>query len=107
MKAKKRYLRKENKKRLLKYGVVATSALVLSILLFTILSPKSSPYYPNPDAFYFKAAIVDQLSLTASNQTFVQTAATILQDGGFTVAIMQAKKSQSTSSGTFRRTDTA
>ena len=32
-----------------------------------------------------KAAIVDQLSLTAPNQTFIQTAATILKHAGYTV----------------------
>lgn len=33
----------------------------------------------------FKAAIVDNLSLTVSNQTFIETATTILKDAGFTI----------------------
>jgi hypothetical protein len=87
----KRYPIKKNRKRMLKYGVVALAVLVLSVVILTLLFPSSStPYYPNPNTFYFKAAIVDEESLTDSNPAFVQNATTTLQKGGFTVDYIKA-----------------
>jgi len=86
MKTKQEYASKREKhKKILKYGAVMLIIVILSILIFTLLFPPSSPYHPDPNTFYFNAVIVDQLSLTYPNQTFVQTATAILQDGGFTV----------------------
>jgi hypothetical protein len=92
MKAKKRYpisghsraIRK-NRRRMLKYAAVALAVLVISILVFTLFFPSSLPYHPNPNTFYFKAAVVDEESLTDPNPAFVQNVTTTLQDGGFTV----------------------
>jgi len=93
MKTKQVYASKRKKhKRLLKYGAVTLAIIISSILIFTLLFPPSRPYYPNPNTFYFNAAIVDHLSLTAPNQTFAQTAATILQNGGFTVDYYSGEK---------------
>jgi hypothetical protein len=70
---------------MLKYGAVALAVLVISILVFMLLFSSSSPYHPNPNTFYSKAAIVDEESLTDPNPAFVQNATTTLQDGGFSV----------------------
>jgi hypothetical protein len=72
-------------KRILKYGIVTAIILISSILIFILLFPFSSPYHPNPNTFYFNAAIVDHLSLSSPNQTFAETATTILKNGGFAV----------------------
>ncbi len=86
MKAKKRYPLRKNRKRILKYGVVAIAILILSVATFTLLFPSSSsPYHPDPNTFYFKAVIVDGESLTYANPYFVQNATTTLQNGGFAV----------------------
>lgn len=65
-------------------------ALVLTVLVsiifvsgFITYSILSRP--PTSEAGSFKAAIVDQLSLTFPNHTFVQTATNILKRTGFTV----------------------
>jgi len=77
---------------MLKYGVLVITVLISSILILVLLFPPSRPYSPNPNTFYFKAAIVDHLSLSAPNQTFAQTATTILQNGGFTVDYYSGEK---------------
>ena len=92
----KRYSIRKKHKRILIYGIVAAIILISLILsartIFMLLFPTSSPYYANPSTFYFNAAIVDQLSLTAPNQTFAQTATTVLQNGGFTVDYYSGEK---------------
>jgi hypothetical protein len=90
MKAKKKYpIRRDGRR--MKYGVVALTVLVLSILIVHApLSSPSPPYHPNPNTFYFKAAIVDQESLTYPNPSFVQNATTTLENGGFTVDYIKA-----------------
>jgi hypothetical protein len=92
MKVKKKYPTRKNRKRVLKYGATALSALVLSILVANLLFPSPSSYHPDTDKFYFRAAVVDQLSLTAPNQTFVQEATATLQSGGFTVDYFSGEK---------------
>jgi hypothetical protein len=86
MKARKRYPIRNNRKRMLKYGLVASVVLLMSVLAFTLLFPQPpTPYHPDPNTFYFKAAIVDEESLTYPNPAFVQNATTTLQNAGFSV----------------------
>jgi hypothetical protein len=59
-------------------GVAAAVIAVASIAGFLMLRPGEPPGPP-------KAAIVDQLSLTAPNPAFAQKARTILKEGGYEV----------------------
>jgi len=60
-------------------------------LLLILTSYSASPHLPEvtyvyvPPIFQFKAAIVDELSLTCPNQTFVETATNFLEQAGFSV----------------------
>jgi hypothetical protein len=74
-------------------AIIRASAAVAAYFGYTILNPSTSlssiepalqfkPENPNPK---LKAAIVDQLSLTAPNETFTQTAAAILTQANYTV----------------------
>jgi hypothetical protein len=86
VKAKKRYPVRKNGKKILKYTAIAICILILSVSTLRLLFPPSSPpYHPNPDTFYFRAAIVDEESLTCPDPSFVQNATTTLQNGGFLV----------------------
>ena len=58
--------------------IIIVSILFVYYLLFMRPSPSSQP-------FQFKAAIVDHLSLTAPNPTFIQKATNILKEAGYTV----------------------
>jgi len=70
---------------MLKYGIAVAIVVISSILIFYFLFPPSSPFQPDPNTFYFNAAIVDQLSLTCPNPTFKENATAILTQAGFTV----------------------
>lgn len=65
------------------YGIIF-AIIILSIIF--IYSSQHSPLNPTINqTFQFKAAIVDQLSLTAPNQTFIETATNTLKQAGYTV----------------------
>jgi len=87
MNAKKRYPVRKNHSRI-KYAA-AVAVLVLFILIVMLLSPASKPQLSNSNTnsntFYFKAAMVDEESLTYPNPAFVQNATTTLHNAGFTV----------------------
>jgi hypothetical protein len=86
MKAVKRYPVRKNRRRMLKFGVVAFVVLLVSVPVLNVLFPQPAPpYHPNPNTFYFKAAIVDEESLTYADPAFVQNATTTLQNAGFAV----------------------
>lgn len=86
MKAKEKRASRKSSKRMYKYVVVAFAVLVVSVLVFMLVFPQpAQPYHPDPNTFYFKAAIVDEESLTYPNPDFVQNVTTTLQNGGFTV----------------------
>jgi hypothetical protein len=53
-----------------------------SFLIYSYLNPSSSN---QPPALELKAAIIDHLSLTVPNQTFIQTATNILETANYTV----------------------
>ena len=90
------------KKRLSYIATVTTVAVLVAIiaisgfLISSFLSP-SPQQNINPDqtsnqASPAKAAIVDQLGLTAPNQTFVQTATNTLKHAGYTVDYYSAEE---------------
>jgi hypothetical protein len=60
--------------------------LVTSYFAYTYLQPASQ------EPFRLKAALVDHLSLTYPNQTFVDAATTILQQAGYTVDYYSGSK---------------
>jgi len=67
-----------------------SKSLAVGLFLFIIVCTSALSFLNTsdnnvPQTLEFKAAIIDQLSLTQSNQTFVQTALSILDRAGFTV----------------------
>jgi hypothetical protein len=64
---------------------VAILALLIVFSIFVIYSYLNSQSSNQPPASELKAAIVDQLSLTVPNQTFIETATKILETGNYTV----------------------
>jgi len=81
-------------------AIILASAALSAYFGYTILNPSTplnsieptlqfKPENPNPK---LKAAIVDQLSLTAPNETFTQTAAAILTQAGYTVDYYPGEK---------------
>lgn len=67
-------------------GVAALISVILfSILLINSILNKPSTSQPVDSDSQLRAAIVDHLSLTYPNQTFIQTATTILEQGGYAV----------------------
>jgi hypothetical protein len=91
MKAKKKRTRPKGKfKALKKLNNAAILALVLLIIIFsayftyTILNQPPNQTM-NQASSQLKAAIVDQLSLTYPNQTFIQTATNMLRQANYTV----------------------
>lgn len=79
MKRRKNY----KKRRKLKYGVIAVAVIFLCILTYSLVH---SPSQTNINqGFHYKAAIVDHLSLSEPNQTFIQTSTNILKTAEFTV----------------------
>jgi hypothetical protein len=73
--------RKKSPPGLLFFVIIVVSILFVYYLLF--MRPPSNGMSSQP--FQFKAAIVDHLSLTAPNQSFIQTATNILKNAGYTV----------------------
>ena len=76
------------KKSKLAYSVIAAALLSLCIIIYFYSHPINqvqNSQTPIPQPSLPKAAIVDQLSTSQSNSTFVQTATTVLNDTGFIV----------------------
>jgi len=77
------------KKRLQYVAAIVTVAILVTIiafssfLIYSYLNP--SPKQNTNSTTQLKAAIVDHLSLTAPNQTFIQTATNILETANYTV----------------------
>jgi hypothetical protein len=79
---------------------IATTIFLVFILLIVVFSsyftynflnqPQSQAV--NPASSQLKAAIVDHLSLTFPNQTFIQTAITILKQAGYSVDYYPGEK---------------
>ncbi len=85
MKHKKKYgrMKKRRSRKTLVWGLVCFFFILLichALYSFSHLSNVSAP-----QASHLKAAIVDQLSLSQPNQTFIQTSINILETAGFTV----------------------
>jgi len=85
---------REEKKRERLIGTIITVFILVAIiivpgyLIYSYLNSQQSNQPPNDDplpTFQLKAAIVDQLSLTQPNQSFVQIATNILTDAGYAV----------------------
>lgn len=76
-----------DKKRRKRIGAVASliGIIFFSILLINSILNKPSISQPVVSDSMPKAAIVDQLSLTYPNQTFIQTATAILEQAGYAV----------------------
>jgi len=80
---------KAYKKRLQHISTSITVAILIAIiatsgfLIYSHLNPSSNQ--TTSSTFQLKAAIVDHLSLTQPNQTFIQTATSTLEKAGFTV----------------------
>lgn len=74
-------------------AIILASAALSAHFGYTILNPSTSPnsiepalqFKPEDPNTKLKAAIVDQLSLTFPNQTFVETATNTLEQAGYTV----------------------
>ena len=64
-------------------AVLITIVAVSSFFIYSRLNP--TPNQTSNEPYPPKAAIVDHLSLTAPNQTFIQTATTILEQAGYAV----------------------
>lgn len=64
-------------------AILVAIIAISSFLIYSHLNP--SPNQTSNPAFQLKAAIVDHLSLSAPNQTFIKTATNILKEAGFTV----------------------
>jgi hypothetical protein len=80
--------RKKSPPGLLFFVIIVVSILFVYYLLF-MRSPSNGT---SSQPFQFKAAIVDHLSLTTPNQTFVQTATNILEKAGYTVEYYPGEK---------------
>ncbi|MGD8506990.1 MAG: hypothetical protein PVF15_10060 [Candidatus Bathyarchaeota archaeon] len=88
---------REEKKREQRIGLAIIIAILITIITVSSLfihSMLSSSQQAQGTGSTFKprAAIVDHLSLTASNQTFIQTAVTTLGNTGFSVDYYQGEK---------------
>ena len=81
-------------------AIILASAALSAYFGYTILNPSTplnsieptlqfKPENPNPN---LKAAIVDQLSLTLPNQTFMETTANILNQAGYSVDYYAGEK---------------
>jgi hypothetical protein len=83
----------EERKRQQRIGLAVTVAIliiIVSVSGFLINSMLNQPS-TNP-TFQLKAAIVDQLSLTAPNQAFIQKATNTLKQAGYTVDYYPGEK---------------
>ena len=81
MKSKKRHVGTKTKKRNTVVAIFLGFVIVVSVYHF--LWGQSQTVSSGP--FQFKAVIVDQLSLTAPDQAFIETATSILKQAGFAV----------------------
>lgn len=80
--------RSRKKRSKLLYGVIAATFIFLCLVIYSYSHPTNHvqhPQTPIPQPSLPKAAIVDHLSISQPNQTFVQTATTILNKTGFIV----------------------
>jgi len=75
--------RRKRKSRKTIYGILAVAVVFFCILTYSFLHPKSQININRGSSY--KAAIVDHLSLSAPNQTFIQTATNTLEKAGYTV----------------------
>lgn len=73
--------RKHVLRKRLTYGVIVIAFIATLFLAYSILQSSNQ----NPDQTQLKAAIIDHLSISQPNQTFVQTSMSILRKSGFTV----------------------
>ena len=79
---------------------IATAIFLVFILLIVIFSSYFTYNFlnqpqnqtTNPASSQLKAAIVDQLSLTFPNQTFIETATNTLKQAGYTVDYYPGEK---------------
>jgi hypothetical protein len=98
---------REEKKRERRISMAATVAILIAIIsvsgffLYSMLFSSSEEdvlpkptlqFTPTNSSSEFKAAIVDHLSLTAPNEAFVQTVATILTKANYTVDYFSGEK---------------
>jgi hypothetical protein len=87
---------REYKKRLEHIATIVIVAILVVIiaifgfLIYSYLNPSSNQTTSSPSQP--KAAIVDHLSLTAPNQTFIQTATNTLKTAGYTVDYYKGEK---------------
>jgi len=79
-------IRKETKRKQ-RISLAVSVAILITIILVSGFFINSLLNHPSTvsSSSEHKAAIVDHLSLTAPNQTFIQTATTILKEAGYTV----------------------
>jgi len=78
-------------------GTIVAVALLIGLMLisvFVVNSLLGQPFNDQPSSLTsaLKAAIVDQLSLTFPNETFVETATNILEQSGYTVDYYAGEK---------------
>jgi len=66
-------------------------AVISVYFTYTFLNQPQNPS-PNPTSSQLKAAIVDHLSLTFPNQTFIKTATTALKQAGYSVDYFAGEK---------------
>ncbi len=76
-------MKKRGPRKTLVWGLLCFFFILL--ICHTIYSFSHLPNVSTPQASRLKAAIVDQLSLSQPNQTFIQTSINILETAGFTV----------------------
>jgi hypothetical protein len=79
---------REEKKRERRIGIIVTVAVLIAIVLvsgFLINSMLKKPSGGQTGAGQLKAVIVDQMSLTYPNQTFVENATSLLERAGYAV----------------------
>jgi hypothetical protein len=89
---------REEKKREQRIGLAVTGAILIIIvsvscfLINSMLNQPSTNQTTTSSASQPKSAIVDHLSLTAPNQTFIQTATNTLKQAGYTVDYYPGEK---------------
>ena len=87
MKSEKRLARKKTRKHVLKKRIADGATVVAVIVLaFLVYSSRQKPS-DNVENFSFKAAIIDQLSESWQNQTFVDNSRNTLENADFNVSI--------------------
>ncbi|NIW13776.1 MAG: hypothetical protein GWN31_07570, partial [Candidatus Thorarchaeota archaeon] len=79
----KRRMKKRGSRKTLVWGLLCFFLIIL--ICYAIYSFSNSSNVNAPQASCLKVAIVDHLSLSQPNQTFIQTSTNILETAGFTV----------------------